>query len=72
MSTYKIVRFFHGAVGTDGHLNSTKRTIDTGLTLEEVQAHCNDPESSHNTCTGSTGRARTRKHGPWFDGYYKE
>jgi len=62
MDTYKIVRFFQ----------SRKRTIDTGLSLDQVQAHCNDPETSSTTCTNKAGLARTRKHGDWFDGYYAE
>lgn len=62
MDTYKIVRFFQGR----------KRTIDTGLSLDQVQAHCNDPETSSTTCTNKAGLARTRKHGDWFDGYYAE
>ena len=43
-----------------------------GLTLEEAQAHCNDPETSSSTCTKSAGRKRTKTYGPWFDGYEKE
>ena len=59
---YKIVRmYFKGG----------KRTIDTGLTLEEAQAHCRNPETSSKTCTTAAGHARTRKHGAWFDGYEK-
>ncbi len=72
MSTYKIVRFFHGKPGRDGHLQSKKRTIETGLTLEQVQDHCEDPETSSRTCTNTAGLARTRKHGAWFDGWYEE
>lgn len=57
---YKIVRsYFRGG----------KRTIKTGLTLEEAQAHCNNPETSSKTCTTYAGRKRTRERGPWFDGY---
>jgi len=70
--SYKIVRHFHGEVGNDGHLKSWKRTIERGLTLEQVQEHCNDPETSHDTCTLPAKRAITRKHGPWFDAYYEE
>ena len=62
MDTYKIVRFFQ----------SSKRTIDTGLSLDQVQAHCNDPETSSTTCTNKAGLARTRKNGDWFDGYTAE
>ena len=57
---YKIVRQFY---------NGAKRTIKTGLTLEEAQAHCRDPETSSRTCTKAAGRKRTRDHGAWFDGY---
>ena len=48
---YKIVRHYHGkpAYGDGGHLHSSKRTIETGLTLEQAQAHCNDPETSSRT-----------------------
>ena len=46
-----------------------RRTIATRLTLEEAQAWCRDPETSSSTCTKPAGKARTRKLGPWFDGY---
>jgi hypothetical protein len=59
--TYKIVRRYARA--------QTRRTIATGLTLEQAQAHCSNPETSSRTCTNRTGRARTRRLGPWFDGY---
>ena len=43
MDTYKIVRkFFKGE----------DEVIETGLTLEEAQEHCQDPETSSKTCTG--------------------
>lgn len=58
---YKIVRYFYK--------NSRKRTIQTGLTLEEVQVHCKDPDTRSRTATSSRARAITRKYGPWFDGY---
>jgi hypothetical protein len=63
MSTYKIVRFFQ---------NHPKEIIDTGLTLEQVQKHCSDPESSSKKCTSIDGKARTADCGDWFDGWYKE
>jgi len=59
---YSIVRHYFDA-------GIRRRTIATGLTLTEAQAHCNDPETSSSTATGKVGRARTRKVGPWFDGY---
>ena len=48
--TYKILRFFR----EDGR---EAKVIETGLTLEEVKAHCNDPN--------------TRGEG-WFDGWTEE
>ena len=63
MASYKIVRhYFRG-----GH-----RTICKGLTLEEAQAHCKNPETSSSTCTSAAACARTRRMGPWFDGYTEE
>jgi len=46
--TYKIVRF---------RQDGGQRVVGRGLTLEEAQAHCNDP--------------RTKGKG-WFDGYVRE
>ncbi len=63
MSTYKIIRFFQ---------DHPKQTIDTGLTLEQVQKHCSDPESSSRSCTNDDGQTLTTKLGPWFDGYDEE
>ena len=57
---YKIVRHY---------FKNGSRTIATGLTLAEAQAHCHDPETSSKTATSSIARARTRRMGPWFDGY---
>jgi len=57
---YKIVRhYFRGS----------KRVIKTGLTLEEAQKHCQSPETSSRTATSPSAKARTRRKGPWFDGY---
>ena len=48
MTTYKIIRFRFGR---------ENQIIQTGLTLEEAQAHCQDNET----------------HGDdWFDGYTEE
>ena len=54
MTTYKIIRFFAP------HLNRKDKAVlgMTGLTLQEAQAHCNDPKSA--------------KQGEWFDGYTAE
>lgn len=59
---YRIIRFYFDD-------NIPSRTIKRGLTLEEAQAHCNDPETSSSTCTNKAGRARTNRIGAWFDGY---
>ena len=60
---YKIVRMYQ---------RGGKRTVKTGLTLEQAQAHCQDPETSSSTCTKARNRRRTAERGPWFDGYDKE
>jgi hypothetical protein len=62
---YKIVRHYKDA-------GILKRVIARGLTLEQAQAHCKNPESSSRTATGKVARARTRKLGDWFDGYDKD
>ena len=51
MKTYKIIRFYK-----ERHKSS--RVIKRGLTLEQAQAHCQDPS--------------TRKEGCWFDGFESE
>jgi len=66
---YKIVRQYYGKIRADGHIDAHRRTIETGLTLEQAQAHCNDPQTSSKTCTLPYPRSITRKHGEWFDGY---
>ena len=64
MSTYKIVRFY---------MNHTERlTLEGGLTLDEAQAHCQDPETSSSTATKPKALAHTEAHGPWFDAYTEE
>lgn len=65
MTTYKIVRMYQRDA-------TAKRTIKTGLTLDEAQAHCKDPETSSSTCTKREGVNRTKARGPWFDGYEQE
>lgn len=62
LTMYKIVR---------NYLESPGRniTIKTGLTLEQAQAHCSDPETSSSTCTKRRSVLRTKQCGPWFDGY---
>lgn len=55
---YKIVRFYFD--------DRPKRTIERGLTLEEAQKHCTDPETSSST---ASVRKCKRIGGQWFDGY---
>lgn len=63
MKTYKIVRhYYHGI----------PRTVRTGLTLEQAQAHCSDPETSSSTCKSASAKARSWRVGKWFDGYTEE
>jgi len=63
MATYKIVRMY---------LHHATRTIERGLTLEEAQAHCQDPDSS-STSNSARAKAITRRaNGAWFDGYKEE
>jgi len=58
---YKIVRHYRN--------DYSHRTIKTGLTLEEAQAHCRNPETSSRTATSSAAKRRTKAKGDWFDGY---
>jgi len=60
--SYKIVRMFF-----DDDISN--RTIERGLTLEEAQSHCQNPETSSSTCKGRAGIKRTEQFGKWFDGY---
>lgn len=62
--TYKIVRMFR-----DGR---NPRVIKRGLTLDQAQAHCRDPETSSSTATSARGKRYTRLWGQWFDGYEEE
>ncbi len=54
---YKIIRC---------RFNGKNRTIKRGLTLEEAQEHCRDPETSGSTCSDM------KKRGLWFDAYTEE
>jgi hypothetical protein len=49
-----------------------KRTIKSGLSLAQAQAHCSDPETSSKTCRLARNVKRTQQYGPWFDSYTQE
>jgi hypothetical protein len=66
--SYKIVRLFF----KNDRRIERKYTIRRGLTLEEVQAHCRDPETSSSTCKKPVNVRRTRKCGDWFDAYTED
>ncbi len=55
--SYKIVRMY---------FDKDNRVTHSGLTLEEAQMHCNDPETSSSTAS------KGREPGTWFDGYENE
>lgn len=64
MATYEIVRFFQD--------RADRPIVATGLTLEEAQEHCSDPEGSSQTAVSEENRQRTERFGAWFDGYRAE
>ena len=57
---YKIVRFF---------FKGAHKVIQTGLTRAQALEHCNNPETSSETCTTKPGTTRTKNRGPWFEGF---
>ena len=57
---YKIIRHYK---------SGDRLLIKTVSTLEEAQAHCRDPETNWNTCTGYEALKQTERYGPWFDSY---
>jgi len=59
---YKIIRFYYNREGY-------RKTIKKGLTLEQAQAHCNDPETSSSTCKLPANVRRTKIQGAWFDAW---
>ena len=65
MATYKILRFYKRD-------DLPTEVITRGLTLEQAQAHCQDPETSSSTATNELAVARTKRVGEWFDGYEME
>ena len=65
METYSVFRFYADE-SRDAVL------LESGLTLEQAQAHCGDPETSSETATVPGAVRRTALFGPWFDGYRAE
>ena len=64
MSTYRIIRL---------HKDRPDRVeLSRGLTLEEAQGWCRNPETSSSTCEGEAGKKYTEIHGAWFDAYEEE
>ena len=63
--TFKVVRYYFSD-------DMDSEVILTGLTLEQAQAHCQNPQTSSQTATVASAVRRTEKYGPWFDGYTSE
>ena len=61
---YRIVRHFLKS--------GRKLTVRQVALLADAQRHCKDPETSSRTATKAAGRRRTRRSGPWFDGYTED
>lgn len=51
----------------DDHTPS--RIVETGLSREQAEAICQDPDNNSKTTTTSEGKAVTRKYGEWFFGF---
>ena len=65
MATYRVVRFYQRS-------SLENEVVVRGLTLKQAQEHCKAPAASSRTATSSHARARTRRHGDWFEGYQEE
>lgn len=62
---YKIVRHYHRMPKNPAdHIETKKRTIKSGLTLEQAQAHCRRSDTS-----SMSGNAKSINGWNWFDGY---
>lgn len=59
---YNIIRFYRDSV-------QRRRFVKRVPTLALAQEHCKNPETSSRTCTNANGKRRTRRCGPWFEGY---
>lgn len=65
--SYRIVRNYFNY-----YRELDNEVVATGLTLEEAQEWCRDPETSSRTCKKPQNVKRTEEKGPWFDGYELE
>ena len=63
---YRIVRFYRDR---QPPYHQQRRGMPSGLTLEQAQEHCKDLNTSSSTAWKTSALARTRRYGPWFDGY---
>lgn len=64
MDTYYVKRVYQ--------MDHPSRVLKEGLTLEEAQTHCKDPETSSRTCTEEASKKHTEQYGAWYDVYEKE
>jgi hypothetical protein len=64
--SYKIIRSYAN------EKEFPPEVLETGLSLDEAQVHCKDPETSSRTCQDLENVARTQRCGPWFDVYDEE
>lgn len=63
--SYKIVRFY-------ANPKIEAEILETGLSLEEAQERCSDPEGSSRKCEGAEGILRTAQYGHWFEAFVEE
>ena len=59
---YRIVRMYQDE-------KVPTRIIKVGLSLEEAQKHCSNPQTHSKEATTPEGIKHTKEFGPWFDGY---
>jgi len=62
---YRIVRFYKDRP-------AQRRGPPSGLTLEQAQEHCKDLNTSSSTAWKTSAINRTKRYGPWFDGYERQ
>ncbi len=61
---YRIVRHYYQ------HPSGVRRRVVKRVSTEQAaQLHCSNPEMSSRTCTRAEGKRRTKRVGPWFEGY---